>query len=322
MLYGLHGSYWFPVLEQRRPPVLLEVLQELGYERRVFSSASMNFPRFRDTAWVGLEPGAVQDEHGSRFSHECDVIVGDKVEAWLEDRDPRTPFFGFVLLDAPHQPYYSPPGGPFQPAAEELDYLELAGASDPGLRERVFNRNKNSVLHADGVAGRILDALEANGQLENTLVVVTGDHGEEFLDCGFWGHTSNFSPAQLHVPLFMRGPGIAVGVETRPTSHLDLPTTLLELLGADPAQRSDWTLGENLLDPPRERTRVVAGWSNLGLWSGDEILRIPQSGTGGEVEVFDKQWRWQGVSAPRLRAAKAELDQLERECMRFMSLEL
>ncbi len=49
MLYGLHGSYWWPVLEAGRPPVLLDTLLAAGYEPGVFSSASMDYPEFRRT---------------------------------------------------------------------------------------------------------------------------------------------------------------------------------------------------------------------------------------------------------------------------------
>ena len=61
------------------------------------------------------------------------------------------PFFTFVLLDAPHQPYDAP-GGPFQPAAEELDYVELVHSASPELVERMFNRYRNAVHWADGAA--------------------------------------------------------------------------------------------------------------------------------------------------------------------------
>ncbi len=322
MLYGLHGPYWFPVLDARRPPVLLDVLRSLGYELRVLSSASMNFPEFRQTAWVGMEPESIDDEHGSRFSHECDVVVAHEFETWSEARRERgetRPYFCFLLLDSPHQPYYSPPGGPFQPAAEELDYLELAGATDPSLRERVFNRYRNALLHADRVAGEILASLQESGELDDTLVLVTGDHGEEFLECGYWGHTSNFSPQQTEVPFIIRGPGIEAGSERRPTSHLDVPATLLELLGADPGARALWCLGENLLDPPAERARVLSGWSDLGLVLGDEIYRIPFEPMAREIEVYDRGWSLLSDSLQRVRAHRSEIEALARECTHFLA---
>jgi len=322
MLYGLHGWYWFPVLEERRAPVLMDVLGELGYERAVFSSASQSFPEFRETAWVDVLDH-VFDDYPSRVSHERDSLAAERFEGWVAGRQARAraePFFVFALLDAPHQPYFAPDGGPFQPAAEELDYIELARSNAPDLVERVFNRYRNAVHHADRVAGGMIDALRAAGELENTIVIVTGDHGEEFQEHGFWGHTSNFSEAQLAVPLYVKGPGIEPGVERRRTSHLDLPCTVLELLGADPAARPGWTQGENLFSPPAQRVLTVAGWEHLGLLVGDDVFRVKMdSNSPLDVDVFDASWRPRLDQAGPYLRQRASLEQLAAECRVFLA---
>ena len=323
MLYGLHGSYWFPALAAGRPPVLLDVLSELGYEIDVFSSASMNFPEFRQTAWSDVLD-RVHDEYPARHAYLRDHEVAAHYETWAAERVARPaaeqrPFFTFVLLDAPHQPYDAP-GGPFHPAAEHLDYVELVHSASPELVERMFNRYRNAVHWADGAAARVLGALETTGMLENTLVIVTGDHGEEFQECGFWGHTSNFSPEQLLVPFVMRGPGIEPGAELRPTSHHDLPSTLLELLGADPADRASYSLGMSLFEPDVDRRRVAAGWSDIGLWTPHAILRVPlDPDEAHEIEARDRGWNLlQDQSGPVTREAAA-LEQLREECRRFLA---
>lgn len=317
MLYGLHGSYWFPALAERRGPVLLQVLAEAGYEIRVFSSASMNFPEFRDTAWADV-PAAVHDTFPGRLSSERDEQVAQAVEGWLGERaatGEERPFFCFVLLDSPHQPYHNP-GGPYAPAVESLDYMELAASDDAGLPERVFNRYRNSVVLADRVAGELFAALDSCGRLDETLVVVTSDHGEEFQECGFWGHTSNFAPPQLEVPFLMAGPGVPPGRETRPTSHLDLAVTLLELLGASPAERPLYTLGESLLDPRAERERVVASWGHVGLWTESGIFSI--SLDDSELEVFDRAWRRAADPEACRRREGPALERLVDECCRYL----
>jgi uncharacterized protein len=320
MLYGLHGSYWFAALAARRPPVLVEELEDLGYDLRVFSSASMSFPELRETAWVTI-PERVADDYPARRSNERDRLLAARFEAWVASRagpDGAAPFFAFVLLDGPHQPYDSD-GGPFQPAEHELDYLELARSSDPALVERVHNRYLNAVHQADAVAGRLLAALRASGELERTVVIVTGDHGEEFQECGFWGHTSNFSPEQLEVPLFVRGPGVATGVERRPTSHVDLPATVLELLGADPGSRAGWTLGGSLFDPPAERARVAAGWSDVGLWTASGIFRVPlDEDARWLTEVYDDRWHPLDDPRPAFERERPALERLVEECTRFL----
>ncbi|MFT7678709.1 MAG: membrane-anchored protein YejM (alkaline phosphatase superfamily) [Planctomycetota bacterium] len=337
LLYGLHGSYWFRVLEEQRTPVLLDVLQEEGYDTRVWSAASMNFPEFRMTAWAGLPKGNVIDrfvnERGeplSQRSDEKDVFVGEAFEEWLGERkatDSEQPFFGFVLLDSPHQPYFNP-GGPNQPALEnDLSYLELCLTATEGpelvaLQERMTNSYKNSILHADQVAGDILDALEAAGELENTIVVVTGDHGEEFFENLAWGHTSNFSPEQINVPFYMRGPGITTGVESGATSHLDLSNSLLELLGADPELRAGYSLGESLFDPVPDRRRVVGAWAHLGILTPSGILCLPLKVGDDEIWVYNNSWQPMLKDATeRLEAEREVLQRTAAECLRFLSVE-
>ncbi|MCP3915074.1 MAG: sulfatase-like hydrolase/transferase [bacterium] len=330
MLYGLHGSYWFPFIEARRSPVLIDTLQELDYDVRVFSSASMNFPEFLDTAWVGLDREQVVDSFAGpdgeplTISYEKDELVADAFAEWIDARERKAderPFFSFVLLDGPHQPYYNP-GGPYEPVIEKLDYIELGRTTEgpelAALVERVFNTYKNSVVYTDRIAGRMLDGLAERGLDDETIVVVTGDHGEEFQECGYWGHTSNFSPEQLEVPFVMRGPGITPGVETRPTAHIDLPSTLLELLGADPAGRADYCLGQSLFDPPVERDRVVAGWSEIGLWTDAGIFRIPLEVDAGRLEVYDDRWQLLTDVDDRIDLEQAALGKLARECVRFL----
>ncbi|MFT4537797.1 MAG: membrane-anchored protein YejM (alkaline phosphatase superfamily) [Planctomycetota bacterium] len=321
MLYGLHGSYWFPVLEARRSPVLLDSLQSFGYEMQVFSAASMNFPEFRDTAWVNFQEN-VHDDYPEEFSHQRDQRVADDVASFFADRSTRSqrdPFFCFVLIDAPHQPYHNP-GGPFEPTVEKLDYIELATTTDPELVEKVFNRYKNSVLHADKTAGRVLQALHDSGLDDETLVIITGDHGEEFQECGYWGHTSNFTPEQLEVPFLVRGPGVEPGLESRATSHLDVPGTLMEMLGADPASRPGYALGADLFDPPQDRRRVVSGWSDIGLWSPNGIFRVPLLDQVGEVEAYDENWQLLPDTEARCRAEMAALERMAEECLRFLQV--
>ncbi|MFT5052476.1 MAG: membrane-anchored protein YejM (alkaline phosphatase superfamily) [Chlamydiales bacterium] len=315
LLYGLHGPYWFPVLEARRPPVLLETLDALGYDMRVFSSASMSFPEFDQTAWANLDPDQVQDDYPAQQPHERDAEMASSFASWLETRAGERPFFAFLLLDAPHQPY-SNPGGPFEPAIERFDYLELARGADPDLVERVSNRYRNSVVHADRTASSILAAIEETAGFEQTVVIVTGDHGEEFQECGFWGHTSNFSPAQVCVPFFMKGPGVEPGLETRPTSHVDVSGSLLELLGADPARRADYSLGESLFAPLDRRDRVVAGWSSIGVVSADDIMCLWLD--RGEIEFFDHEWNRLGDVERRCNERQPELLRLRRECAAFL----
>lgn len=343
MLYGLHGSYWLKVLPHRnralplreqdtqaQPPALLEAVLAEGYDVRVFSAASMNFPKFRDTAWSVLPPEHVVDsfldEEGQPLTElpwEKDLLVAEAVEGWLTERDqeePERPFLCFVLLDGAHQPYFNP-GGPYQPSVERLEYIKLGMATEgpeaEALGELLENTYKNCVLQTDRAAGLLLDSFRQRELLDETVVLVTGDHGEEFGENGFWGHTSNFSPQQVEVPFFLKGPGVEPGVESRPTSHLDVSNSLLELLGADPAHRREYSLGESLFAPLETRDRVVAGYAHLGIWTDSGIFGIPLR-PGQPIEIFDADWRLQPGTLERCRIEEQVLLRTAEECVRFL----
>ena len=321
LLYGLHGSYWFPILEQRTSPVLVDALLDEGYRFGVFSTASQDYPELRDTAWVRV-PDAVRDEFPGATVWERDEASSAALIRWLEARsEGDEPFFGFLLLDAAHQPYSHPTeDAPFQPFAPDLDYLAMTRneGPDPATLNQVYNRYLNAVHHTDDCLGDIFAALETTGLDENTVVIVTGDHGEEFRECGFFGHTSAYTRPQVHVPFLLRGPGIEPGVEQRATCHQDVPATLLELLGADPTAREGWTLGGNLFAPPEGRRRVLSGWNELGLWTPGGIVRIPLSSFVFDIEVYDYGWKLIPDDQALLSAEAEELARLAEDCNRFL----
>ncbi len=321
LVYGIHGTYWMPVYEENAPPVLVTALARAGYDMRVISAAKMSYPEFRSTAWVDMND-RVEDAFEEPEKFERDRAVVARFDEWLSERAARgekAPFYCFTLLDSPHQTYSWPPDETvFSPAPRSLDYLDLSSRPDDASIEAVKNSYKNAVHFSDANAARMIDALEKHGVLENTIVVVTGDHGEEFFEHGFFGHTSNFTPEQVHVTFVMSGPGIPSGVETRPTSHVDLAPTILEALGADRAMRTQWSQGENLLDPPVHRDRVIAGWQEVAVWVDGGILHVPLEGHRGLVAARDANWRGLVNENEFLLANGQAIARLARECRAFL----
>ena len=321
IIYGLHGSYWMPIYEQRRSPVLVDVLTEAGYELRVLSATKMTFPEFRSTAWVTMQD-RVFDTFEQPEKYARDAAVAEHFENWLAERQQRRaqePFFCFMLLDSPHQTYSWPPEETFyEPSLRHINYVALARRPGPKVIDALRNSYWNSVRYADRITGQMLDSLAAHGELDNTLVIVTGDHGEEFFENGFYGHTSNFTPEQAQVAFLLGGPGVPPGVETRPTTHVDVPPTLLELMGADPAQRAAWCQGENLLAPPAARDRVVAGWQEVALWVDGGILHVPLEGHKGLVQARQRNWKPIDPERPFLDRHGAAMMKLAIELRRFL----
>ncbi|MCC7013144.1 MAG: sulfatase-like hydrolase/transferase [Planctomycetes bacterium] len=321
LVYGLHGSYFAPVYAENASPTLVDALLELGYDFRIFGTASMSFPEMRSTAWVRVEEHVADKlKQGPGESRDAELVR--RMQAWLGERAARSddaPFFCFAFLDAPHSRYNVVESrAPFVPYAKDLDYLELSEAEADANAQLVFNRYKNSVYDVDHSLGLILESLRASGELERTLVFITGDHGEEFREHGFWGHTSNYTRTQVLVPMVVRGPNVVSGDEQRPTAHVDVAPTVLEALGADPAQRAAWTVGESLFAPLETRHRILAGWDTVAAWSDDAVLVLPLDPYKGSAEVYDFDWRPVADPEAALRAAAPVLRELSEACRRFL----
>jgi hypothetical protein len=112
------------------------------------------------------------------------------------------------------------------------------------------------------------------------LVVVTGDHGEEFRQKGHIGHGSHVTREQIHVPAVWLGPGVPKGVHAAPTSHTDVVPTLLALLGDDhpPSLYSD---GISMFEAPPDRFVVsTVGWEPRYAAIGADLKVTMYAGLG------------------------------------------
>src|SRR5699024_9037457 len=111
----------------------------------------------------------------------------------------------------------------------------LDDTTDP---EPFFNLYKNSVHFVDSLAGKALATMRRKGLMDDSIVIITGDHGQEFNDTGlgYWGHNSNYSRFQTQVPLIIHWPGKGQGQITYLTTHYDIGATLMKrVLGVDNA---------------------------------------------------------------------------------------
>jgi membrane-anchored protein YejM (alkaline phosphatase superfamily) len=121
--------------------------------------------------------------------------------------------------------------------------------------------------------------------LDRTIVVITGDHGQEFFETGYLGHNSAFSTYQTQVPMILYWPGVEPGRDARLTSHVDVVPTMFDLLGvkADPRV---YSLGTSLLNGAAHPYVVVSGWDTLGLIDADSTLVLStESYNAGMIEV-------------------------------------
>jgi len=185
-----------------------------------------------------------------------DVVVSDAFVRWIEQhRGDR--FYAHLHFMSPHHPYDPPP--PFDrfvpdPTHKPVTYYPKKsffffeeGAELPdAARADMVARYDGDILFADGVFGRLIERLRKLGVLDDTVVVLVSDHGEEFFDHRNWGHGQSVYEELTHVPLIVRHPTLFPAgrrIET-PVMTVDVMPTILEAAGAAPL---DALAGRSLL---------------------------------------------------------------------------
>jgi membrane-anchored protein YejM (alkaline phosphatase superfamily) len=271
LFYGLSGNYWFPMLDERRGPVLMKVLQEQGYQLSLYDSAEFSYPELDKTLFADL-PAEQLHEPTDSTNWERDRSNVTELLKFIGQRDPAKPFMTFLFFNGTHAHYYFPADSVIRkPYLEQVNYATLNLKTDMGLLK---NRYINACHHLDGQFARILNYLEEHALLDNTLVLITGDHGEEFMETGHWGHNSEFTDPQIRTPLILYVPGRAPAVVDQLSSHLDIPATLLPLLGVrnPPA---DYSLGVDLFGATGRSYTLVSEWSRVALIDREYKIRFP-----------------------------------------------
>ncbi|MFY9180280.1 MAG: DUF3413 domain-containing protein [Venatoribacter sp.] len=261
LFYGLPVSYWNAITNSSTQPVLMQKLQQAGYEFKVLSSATLVSPAFDRNIFAGLD---VELYTAGGVPWQRDRTIADKWQEWLNQRNSSQPYMGFLFFDAVHG-YSTPSDFPkVEPYWESISHIELNKDFD---RTPYFNRYRTAVRYVDGLLGEVLDGLERSGALENTVVLVTSDHGESFNEHGknYWGHGSNYSFEQTHVPVVMHWPKARKPVARR-TSHADLPVTLVEELLGCSATDYAYSLGKNVFSERAD------DWIISGSYTGEAVL--------------------------------------------------
>jgi arylsulfatase A-like enzyme/Flp pilus assembly protein TadD len=220
-------------------PTLATLLKPAGYRTGAFIGAFVLDGRF------GLSRGF--DVYDDRFPVDRDAptfsfaqrpaeTVLARASDWIlqssdsnntgraASSDPRQPFFAWIHLYDPHAPYEAPPS--YRAGRTPYDA---------------------EVAYTDAMLGRFLDRLAAAHAIDNTLLVVTADHGESLGDHGETTHGLFAYDSTLSVPLIVTGKAIRPGTENLPVEHADILPTILDLVAVAPPPGLD---GHSLVDRP------------------------------------------------------------------------
>jgi len=227
-------------------PTLAEALRERGFATAGFVSGIFVGPRFG--LGRGFERYLAIPTRAKSGGSATSLSATDRVSAggleWLAARDGR-PFFLFLHYFDIHSDYRPEPRfaeqfgkpyhGPVDGSTRQLlAFLRRQIAFDADDRAHLVDLYDAEIRQLDQGLENLFAELRERGALEQTVVVVTADHGEELFDHGGVFHGQTQYQEMLRVPLVLVGPGIPRGLRIdQPVSLVDLVPTLLTLLGAE-----------------------------------------------------------------------------------------
>ena len=291
LFYGLPGTYWDAFSANQVPPVLISSFQKHDYELGIFAAAPLTQPAFDRTVFASVKDLKLRAD--GDLPWQLDENLTDNWLKFIEDKtaaaesDPK-PFFGFLFYDGIHGTSLPKDAEkPFQPSWNRVDHLSLNKDFDSTA---YFNLYKNSAYQVDKQLKRVFDQLNEKNLLDETIVIVTSDHGQEFNDnkMNYWGHGSNFTPAQIHVPLVIHWPGKDKQVVKHRTSHSDISTTLMKDLFNVTNETEDYSLGYHLQDTQRVGWTIAGSYVNYAILEENRHIVTYQS---GNYEILDQSAR-------------------------------
>jgi len=177
-----------------------------------------------------------------------DANAYEQTKAWMETRSPERPFFLFVNLFGMHDPYDSsgahwgkflkagtprPNTRQSTPPTHAL-YLGRFPLPSTEKLERLTALYDAEIVQADAILDQLLNLLEEQGHLENSLIIITSDHGENLGDHGHLQHCFGLYNSTTRVPLLIHAPALGVepGRRREPAQLIDVMPTVLAALGA------------------------------------------------------------------------------------------
>lgn len=210
----------------------IDLINRHGYASRVISTDLTGYRHMGDYLQNFTRPWLERKDWWKLI----DPITGELAQ--------EGPNFILSYYAGTHYPYrHAPKYNRFQPEVpENFQY----GSWDVGEYEiEIKNRYRNCLLEADHWLRELFQKID----LENTIIVITGDHGEEFFENGRLSHASYLGEPQIKTPFVLMAPGVKAKTINRITSHLDVMATVLSIAGLGGDMPTGGNPGDRLQSP-------------------------------------------------------------------------
>lgn len=266
-------AYTYPENPSYPRVLIYDVLKALGYHTAIFSSSNEH--------WAGmshfLQTGNIDRFfHAANFKGPTYVMQGDagfaewtretKHAGSVDDRHTVTeairwidglqdgPFFVALNFQSSHLPYVVPYDFPRRFGPAKVDFPIRFAHFPRDKIQVVKDIYADSLAYVDSQIARLFHYLKTKDLWDDTVIVLTSDHGQAFYEHGFASHASAIFDEVMKVPLVIRAPRLATGLEDRLAQHVDIAPSVFGLLRLPPHPSFQ---GADLLNTPPDPKRTV-----------------------------------------------------------------
>ncbi|WP_105903139.1 DUF3413 domain-containing protein [Vibrio gangliei] len=293
LFYGLPSSYAASIKSQDTSPLFITTMSNRDYAMSAFSGDEFDNAQFYDEIFAPIDIAKLSNR---KINGDADTV--SEWKHWLNTNSTQ-PWFSYVELSD------------VEKYEDKPTVLERFKTDSKSAKEKLLAQYKSAAFETDQQVNQILTELDSKDMLNNTVVVITSNHGIEFNETksNSWGSDSNFSRYQLQVPMVIHWPGKAPELYQHKTSHLDLSATLMQDLFQSSSNPYDFGSGKNLFNVTN-RPWILAGDSdNIALITDDTTTVVDEF---GNYKVYDKNYQRNDDVKPKLSIVLQGLSELKR----------
>ncbi|MGG6418074.1 DUF3413 domain-containing protein [Vibrio cholerae] len=288
LFYGLPSTYANSVRVQGNAPLLIDVMKRNDYQFGLFSGNNFADPLYKETMFRSLPIEAIAVTNDESSPDE------QAVQRWAEwlNVGQKQPWFSYLELTT----------------VEEFSELSSAQES---AEDRLRSAYNLSVPQADQVINTVLEQLNSLKLMDNTVVVITSNHGTEFNETktNTWGSNTNYSRYQLQVPMVIHWPGKVAGTYAHRSSHLDFSVTLMQDLLGVSSNPVDYSSGKNLFNESKRKWILAGDARELALITDSQTTVLDKF---GNFKVYDGDYQRLKETNPTLPVLMQGLTELQR----------
>ena len=262
LFYGLPNSYWDTVVENHIAPILMTKINDEKREMSLFSSIGLVQPEFLQSSFSQLSVKA--NVHYAKTENNNQVV--QQWKKWVSNRSENKPWFSYLYLEQKNSYQFSQYG-----------------------KKSIAEQSKNLALYQSQVAiiddqiEQLIKTLKQQKQYDNTIIIITGTHGQSFKASDSDDTLINGS----HVPMVLVLPKEAPQVITRMTSHSDIASTLMEEVFSVENTSSDYSIGQHLLDNTQRQYVLSGDLNDYIIYEAEKITKFSRNGNINSID-------WQG----------------------------